>query len=166
MEDIRIIPSLKRLAKLIGKEIALSGVVLVFGLEGDHNSLPQIAAKSAELNGGKTIAFIWGRQKQSPIDLNSFQIITGQARGGGREYSLVLSCDAVICIGGGSGTLTEIAMAYQVGIPIIVLKKTGGWSEKLAGQFLDQRKRLKIIGVKTAKEAVTTALQLIKNKAV
>ena len=85
-------------------------------------------------------------------------------RGGGREFILVNSCDAIICVSGGSGTLTEIAIAYQSNIPIIVIENTKGWSEKLSGQFLDNRKRVKCVSAKTPKEAVKKALLLIKEE--
>lgn len=52
---------------------------------------------------------------------------------------LVSSCDAIVAIGGGSGTLNEITVAYQKKIPIFVMKGTGGWADKLADQYLDDR---------------------------
>jgi hypothetical protein len=83
-------------------------------------------------------------------------------RGGGREFVLVNSCDVIIAVSGGSGTLTEIAIAYQSNIPMIVIKNTGGWSDKLSDTYLDNRKRLLIQGVDTAKEAVEKAIESIK----
>lgn len=163
MLDVKINLSLKQIAEEVGRKIAESNAVLLFGFEGDFDSLSEIAAKSTERAGGKTIAFVWGNKKQNLKGLNSKQVITGQNRGGGREFPFILSCDAIICISGGSGTLMEIAMAYQANIPIIALQKTGGWSGKLANIFLDERKRMKIVGVNTAKEAVATALKLARN---
>jgi len=60
------------------------------------------------------------------------------------------------------GTLTEIAIAYQANIPVIVLKDTGGWSEKLGGQFLDSRNRIKIEVAENPKVAVELAIKLAK----
>lgn len=162
MGDIKLKESLKKMAKSLGREIARRKALLLFGFEGDFESLPSIAAQSAEKEGGRAISFLQGSQKQNLNELKSIQIITGQARGGGREFSFVLSCDVLICIGGGSGTLIEIAMAYQAGIPIVALEKSGGWSSKLANKFLDERKREKIVGAKTAEEAVDLALSLVK----
>jgi len=54
---------------------------------------------------------------------------------------LVLACDAVISISGGSGTLTELAIAYQANIPMIALSGFGGWSDELADTYFDQRQR-------------------------
>lgn len=87
---------------------------------------------------------------------------SGLERGGGRELTLVLSCDAIIALNGGSGTLTEIAIAYQANIPVVVLENSGGWSEKLAGIYLDERRRIRIETASSPKEAVEKAIKLIK----
>lgn len=44
---------------------------------------------------------------------------------------LVANSDGVIAIGGGAGTLSEIAMAWALKRPIVALK-VSGWSGKLA----------------------------------
>ncbi|MHB8904052.1 MAG: SLOG cluster 4 domain-containing protein, partial [Patescibacteria group bacterium] len=77
------------------------------------------------------------------------------------ELTLVLMCDALIVIGGGAGTLQEIAIAYRNNKPIIALDYLGGWGEKLAGKYLDERKRIFIKSAKTPAEAVSLVL---KNK--
>ena len=88
-----------------------------------------------------------------------FIVASGLERGGGRETVLVLSCDAVIAISGGSGTLTELAIAYQGDIPIVAMKGVGGWSEKLADGYMDDRKRRYAFGASTPQEAVEIALR-------
>lgn len=72
------------------------------------------------------------------------------------------SCDAIITLSGGSGTLTEIAMAYQLDIPIIAIKGCGGWSDKLASTFIDNRNRRRVIAVETPEDAVKTAIEEAK----
>jgi uncharacterized protein (TIGR00725 family) len=98
----------------------------------------------------------------SVFDEPDIVIATGLERGGGREFSLVLSCDAIIAIGGGSGTLTEMVIAYQANIPIIAMTGTAGWAEELAGKFIDKRERLRVQQAATAKEAVALALQSVR----
>lgn len=162
MADIKLQKSSKQLAQEVGKEIAKSGAILIFAFEGDFDSVSTIAAQVAQDVGGQTATFVLGDEKQNLGDLRSMQIITGQQRGGGREFPFILSCDAIISICGGSGTLMEMAMAYQAGIPVVALQNSGGWSQKLANSFLDERKRQKIIGVKTAREAVTRAIEVVR----
>ena len=60
--------------------------------------------------------------------------------------------------------MTEITIAYQANIPIVAINNSGGWSDKLSGQYLDERKRIKIEGVDTAEKAVEKIINLIKNK--
>jgi hypothetical protein len=95
-------------------------------------------------------------------DMADFIVASGLERGGGRETTLVLSCDAVIAVSGGSGTLTELAIAYQADIPMVAMTGTGGWSEKLANTFIDGRKRRLTFGAKTPEEAIKIALREAK----
>ena len=107
-----------------------------------------------------TVGVTYGKGKHVYEENVDVIIACGLERGGGRELALVLSCDAIIAISGGSGTLTEIAVAYQANIPIVVLKGTGGWSDKLAGEYLDARKRVLVEAAQTPQEAVDLALKL------
>ena len=57
--------------------------------------------------------------------------------------------------------MTEMAIAYQAGIPIIVVDKFGGWAEKLSNKYIDDRNRLKCISVKTPEDAINKAIKLV-----
>lgn len=158
--DLKYSKELESVAYEVGKEIALSGNITVYGAEKDYDSLSTAAARGAKSAGGITVGVTYGKGKDIWDKDGSTDIIisTGMDRGGGREFVLVNSCDAIIAISGGSGTLTEMAIAYQANIPIIVISKTGGWADKLAGQYIDERKRIKIISAADAKEAVKMVL--------
>lgn len=158
MTDIGTNKKIQNLARQIGREVAQQKAVLLYSYEGDFESFSTIAAKEAEKWGGNTVTFLWGNQKQIK-ELPSIRVVTGQLRGGGREFSFISSCDGIIAIGGGSGTLMEFAMAYQANIPIIALENSGGWSDKLKNSFLDERKRIKILSARTPKEAVSLIMQ-------
>ena len=153
----------KKLASEVGRIIAENGAVLVFGAEKDCDSLSTIACRGAKMAGGLTLGITYGKDKliyeKSMVDII---VPSGVERGGGRELTLVLSCDAIIALGGGSGTLTEIAIAYQMNIPVVVVSGTGGWSDKLKGLYLDERKRFVIESANTPEEAVKKALKLIR----
>lgn len=149
-----------KFAKNLGKLIAESGNILVYGAEKEYTSLSTEAAKIASENGAITVGVAGGKDKNIYGDFRPTVLInSGLEIGGGREFSLVLSCDVIIAISGGSGTLTEIAIAYQAGIPIIVVDKFGGWANKLSNEFLDGRKRIKCISVKKEKDAVEKAIK-------
>jgi len=62
-----------------------------------------------------------------------------------------------VLVGGGAGTLSEAAYAWQLDRPIIALSTTGGWAAQLAGQGIDQRPRRPVLDAKTPQEAVELA---------
>lgn len=146
----------------LGKLIAKSGNILVYGAEKDYTSLSTEAAKVATRCGGITIGVASGKSKKVFGKYRPTVLInSGLEIGGGREFTLVLFCDVIIAISGGSGTLTEMAIAYQAGIPIIVVDKFGGWVEKLSNKYIDDRNRLKCISVKTPEDAINKAIKLV-----
>lgn len=165
MADLKYSQKIEKLAEEVGYWIAKSNATLIFGAEKDDDSLSTAACRGAKKANGLTVGVTYGKGKdiwqKKDVDV---VIASGLERGGGREFPLVLSCDAVITISGGSGTLTEIAIAYQANIPIISLSDTGGWSEKLYGTYIDDRKRVLIEEASTPKEAVEKAIKLISNK--
>lgn len=149
-----------KFAKKLGKLIAESGNILVYGAEKDYTSLSTEAAKVASSYDGITIGVAGGKSKNVYGEFRPTVLInSGLEIGGGREFNLVLSCDVIIAISGGSGTLTEMAIAYQAGIPIIVVDKFGGWADKLSNEFIDDRKRLKCISCKNEKDALKKAIK-------
>lgn len=160
--DLKYGKKLERLAERLGFLIAKSGATLMFGAEKDYDSLSTAACRGAKKAGGLAVGVTYGRGLEV-FEKNADVIIaSGLERGGGREMALVFSCDAIIALNGGSGTLTEMAVAYQANIPIVILKNTGGWSAKLAGKFLDARNRIKIETATTPEKAVKLALALVK----
>ena len=159
--DLNYGKDVERFAKKLGKLIAKSGNILVYGAEKEYSSISTNAAIEASKNNGITVGITGGTSKDIWGDFRPTVLIpTGLGIGGGREYTLVLSCDVIIAISGGSGTLNEIAVAYQAGIPIVVVDKFGGWASKLSGEYLDDRKRLKCINASTPEEALELAISL------
>ena len=57
-----------------------------------------------------------------------------------RNVVVVACADVVIAVGGGAGTLSEIALAWTHGKPVIGLDLGEGWSSRLAGEALDDRR--------------------------
>lgn len=164
-EDLNYSEDAVLFAKELGKEIAKSGNILVYGAEKEYSSLSTNAAIEASKNGGITVGVTPGKKKEVYGDfLPTVLIPCGLDMGGGREFTLVLSCDVIIAIGGGSGTLTEMAIAYQAGIPIICINKFDGWSKKMVNEYFDDRKRIKCLEAKTPKEAVLLAIKVGGNK--
>lgn len=148
-------------AKKVGELIAKSGNILVYGAEKEYTSLSTNAAIEANRNGGFTVGITGGKEKKIYGEfLPDVLIPCGLGIGGGREFTLVLSCDVIIAISGGSGTLTEMAIAYQAGIPIVTVPNFGGWSKKVNNTYIDDRNRLKCIEATTPEETVKIAIEM------
>ncbi len=164
--DLNYSKELEQIAFDVGKEIALLGNITVYGAEKDYDSLSTSASRGAKNVGGITVGVTYGKGKDIWDKEGNTDIIisTGMDRGGGREFVLVNSCDAIIAVSGGSGTLTEIAIAYQSNIPTVVIGGTGGWADKLANTYLDNRKRFLIIKEINAKDAVKKVLKELKDR--
>ncbi|QQS65180.1 TIGR00725 family protein [Candidatus Saccharibacteria bacterium] len=157
MADLNYTKEVELIAERVGELIAEEGGILVFGAEKDSDSLSTVACRGAKRKGGLTVGITYGKGKkilQSDADVI---IPTGMERGGGREFVLALSCDVVIAISGGSGTLNELTVAYQAGIPMVVVSGMGGWSDKLAGQFMDNRQRQMVLAAESPEQAVSIA---------
>ncbi len=158
--DLNYGDEVSKIAERVGELLAERGAIVVYGAEKDYDSLSTAAARGAKRKGGTTVGVTYGKgkdvwDKEGNTDVI---IVTGIERGGGREFVLVNSCDAIIAISGGSGTLTEIAIAYQSNIPMVALTGVGGWSDKLAGQFVDARERRRVLAAATPEEAVELAI--------
>ncbi len=81
-----------------------------------------------------------------------------------RNTILVAMADVVVAVGGGSGTLSEIALAWQHGKPIVTLDLGEGWSARLAGERLDHRRDDLLHRAVDAEEAVRLAVLLIGSR--
>lgn len=164
-QDLNYSKEAENFAKELGKLIAQSGNILVYGAEKEYSSLSTNAAIMAGENGGITVGITGGKDKSIWGDFKPTVLIPcGLDIGGGREFTLVLTCDVIIAISGGSGTLTEMAIAYQANIPIITVDTFGGWAKQLSNNYIDDRKRLICESAKTPQEALLKALSILEKK--
>ncbi|MEZ6080421.1 MAG: protein containing YHS domain protein [Pirellulaceae bacterium] len=119
-------------ATLLGEELAKADCILVTGA---CPGLPLAAAQGACSHGGMVIgispalsldehAYHYG----SPTLAHHVLIFTGSGLMG-REVINIRSSDMVVIVGGSSGTLGELAIAYDEGKLIGVLTGTGGISD-------------------------------------
>ncbi len=105
------------LAQEVGKEIAKNGGTLLCGGMG---GIMEASCRGAKAHGGTTIGILPGTSKEDCNPYIDYPIVT--AMGHGRNVIVASSCDAIIAIGGGFGTLSEIAFALRLKIPIIGIK--------------------------------------------
>ena len=151
-------PELEKVAYETGLEIAKSGSVLISGGLG---GVMRAACRGAKDGNGLTVGII--PQNDSSFANEYCDIVIPSGIGLARDFLTALSADGVIIIGGGSGTLSEVCVAYMHKRPIAAIKNTGGIAEKFADQFLDQRQNVKIVGVNSPKEAVRYILEKISS---
>ncbi len=153
--------NLQQLAFEIGQEIVRSGAVMLVSGE-KRGGLTKRAAEGAIAANGVVIGVMGNRK--SALSGISAVIDIGTNREGLREFFLVNSCDVIIAIGGGSGTLNELTIAYQNLIPVVCITKGSGWAVDLAGKFLDKRKFFAFEKAETASEAVQKAIALARKR--
>lgn len=107
-------------------------------ITGGGGGIMQAVCRGARAAGAPTIGILPGNDLHAGNAWLDFVIPSGI--GYARNMTNVLAADLVICIGGASGTLNEIAFAWMHGKPIVALTGFGGWSDKLAGQRVDERR--------------------------
>ncbi|SHE53599.1 hypothetical protein SAMN02745164_00633 [Marinitoga hydrogenitolerans DSM 16785] len=123
----------------VGKMIAKNNWIL---FSGGRNGVMEIVSKANKKFGGKSIGILpWEIEGNEYLDVS---IKTGLDFSM-RSYILVKSVDVVVSIGGEIGTGIEILGSYANKKPIILLKGTGGWTDRIQnilieGKFLDNRK--------------------------
>ena len=119
----------------IGLYIAKKGWVLISGGRG---GIMEAASRGASDANGIVIGILPGYNGD---EANKYcNIIIPSGIGYARNLTNVLSGDVIVSISGKSGTLSELAYAWQFGKPVILCRFSGGWSKKLSEFPVDDRK--------------------------
>ena len=130
----------QQLVEDISRMLVQEGYRIVTGGLGLLPSAAHRGAKSASNSTeADTIAILPGFDPKPAYNHADIIIPTGLDVS---RNAIVANSDAVIAIGGGAGTLSEIAYAWQFKRPILATS-VEGWSSKIAGQTVDNRKRMK-----------------------
>jgi uncharacterized protein (TIGR00725 family) len=105
-----------QLACGVGRLLALGGAIVVTGGLG---GVMHGACEGAALAGGTSIGLLPGTDRRAANPHVSIAVATGL--GQGRNLLVVQTADAVVAIGRGPGTLSEIALAARLGKPVVLL---------------------------------------------
>ena len=143
-------PEEAKLAQSVGELLAQRGAILVCGGLG---GVTEAVCRGAKSKGGLTVGILPGQDASMANPWVDVPVATGI--GEARNVAVVKSAQAVIAIGGGYGTLSEIAYALKSRIPVIGLNT---WSLSRNGQEDNS-----IIRVQSAAEAVDKAISLARS---
>ncbi len=103
-------------AEEVGRLLAERGCTVVTGGLGGVMAAAHRGAKAA---GGTTIAIVPGETHEDANQWADHVVVTGI--GHARNLAVAASGDVVIAIGGGWGTLAEMAFARRLGRPVVAL---------------------------------------------
>ncbi|NLA31504.1 MAG: TIGR00725 family protein [Methanomicrobiales archaeon] len=103
-----------RMAGAVGRLIAGKGGIVCCGGRG---GVMEAVCRGAKEAGGRTVGIL-----PDTGDGNAYiDVVIRTGMGHARNVILILSADAVIAVGGGYGTLSEIAVALKTGKPVFGL---------------------------------------------
>jgi uncharacterized protein (TIGR00725 family) len=111
-------PKQAEAARAIGRAVAARGAVLLCGGRG---GVMEAAAQGARAAGGLTVGVLPGADAREtpPNPFIDVALFTGL--GEARNAVNVHASDAIIALGGGFGTLSEIALALKARKPVVLL---------------------------------------------
>ena len=146
----------------LGKALVEHGYRVVTGGLGGVMEEAMRGAHSAEnYREGDTLAILPSFDRNTASPYADIVIATGMDV---YRNGMIANSDAVVVIGGGAGTLSEIAYAWHLCRLIVAYRPAGGWGAKVADRRLDDRKRCEgedlIFGVDNADEV----LELLKTR--
>lgn len=141
---------LAALAEEVGRRLARAGAVLVTG---GRSGVMEAASRGARAEGGRVVGVLPGASREESPPNPHVEVALFTGLGQGRNLVVVLSGAVVVAVGGGWGTLSEIALALKHGIPVVHL---GGRPPERP----DGRAEPLLTTAATAEEAVERALRL------
>lgn len=104
------------LAEELGRRLAQGGAVVVCG---GLTGVMEAVAQGVRASGGLTIGILPGNDARDANRFIDVPLATGM--GEMRNALIVRVAGAIVAIGGGTGTLSEIALALRIGTPVVGL---------------------------------------------
>lgn len=152
-------PAQESLAEALGRGIIERGHRLVTGGRGGVMEAASRGARAAaRYTEGLVVGILPGPRVEDANEYVDIAIPTNL--GLARNVLVVASADVVLAVGGGAGTLSELALAWQLDKPIVALEAQGQ-SQAFAGARIDDRRRAPIGRASTAEDALAQLDALI-----
>jgi uncharacterized protein (TIGR00725 family) len=138
----------------LGREIAASERVIVCGGRGGF--MEAVCRGVKQWPGsfpGQTLGILPEDTDENANPYVDIAIPTGI--GLARNLIIINTADVIIAAGGGAGTLSELAFAWQRYKTVLCITSFGGWTANLAGKDLDARASGLLLPVSTIDEIKT-----------
>ncbi len=151
--DLPPVKPLTEICEHLGSRIAECGHTMV---NGGTDGVMELVSRGALKSGGTVIGML--SDNETPNNYLSTAINTGFDFSV-RSIMMMYNADAVISVGGKVGTGLELFAAYVQSKPIILLRGTGGWTDRitsvlLEGKYLDERRSVELKSAWSVDEAV------------
>lgn len=135
----------------LGQQIATKNRTIVCGgFGGFMEAVCKGAKQSQDTFNGQTIGILPDEKSDRANPYIDIAVPTGI--GIARNIVIVHTADIIIAAGGGAGTLSEIAFAWQLDKKVLCVTFFEGWAKELAGRNLDNRKEGLLIPVASIDE--------------
>lgn len=122
----------------LGKKVATKERTFVCGgLGGFMEAVCKGVKLSPDTFKGQTVGILPDDTTENANPFIDTAVATGQ--GIARNLIIVQTADIIIAAGGGAGTLSEIAFAWQLKKKVLCVTLFEGWAKELAGKNLDDR---------------------------
>lgn len=148
-----------RIAERLGRQLVDAGYrIACGGMGGVMEGACRGAHESESYVEGCTVGILPGARRGSANDYVDVVIATDLSHA---RNALVAQSDGVVAVGGGAGTLSEMAFAWMRNRLVVALD-VEGWSGEMAGRRIDDRPRSpapeddRVFAVSDAEEAVRT----------
>ena len=136
---------LEATAEEVGRRLAEAGATVVCGGLG---GVMEAACRGAKAAGGTTVGILPGLDRRTANRFVDVAVPTGL--GEARNALVARAGEAMIAVGGGYGTLAEVALALRAGTPVVGLDT---WELSREGRRVEA-----ILRARTAEDAVALAL--------
>jgi uncharacterized protein (TIGR00725 family) len=117
--------AIRTAAEVVGEEVARAGAILITGGLG---GVMAAAARGAARAGGAVVGILPGDNADDASPWITIPIVTNL--GHARNVILAHTSEVLIAIGGSYGTLSEVALALKIGIPVAAI---ASWRAARAG---------------------------------
>ncbi|MCS7204619.1 MAG: TIGR00725 family protein [Leptospiraceae bacterium] len=145
---------------LLGRRLIDDGYLIVCGgMFGIMEAVCRGARNSPVYSYGCTIGIIPSVDKKSGNPYCDIVIPTGM--GLARNVIIVNTADVLVAVGGGSGTLSEIAHAWQTGKEVLCYTGFDGWAKELANRQLDTTQERRLIPVHSIEEIMNELRRIL-----